>query len=254
MKLELKYIRVVLSEGTPLQTEALDISGLNLSLRHRIIGVAGVTGSGKSTLFRLLGGFLKPSSGELKAEGKPLEPPHIMLCMQQPESQLFCSTVKEELCFALKNFGVERDDWDERMEKALEATGPWPGDILKREPLLLSGGQKRRIALASLLVVRPGVLLLDEPVAGLDWPARKRVWETIQIQKKLGGAVVISHEIEELLAHCDRILLLGKGRIVFDGTPLELVSREQGFGLRLKPMGSICSEERLMAMKRKYAG
>lgn len=253
MKIELKHVRMVLSKGTPLQTEALQIENLNLSLSQKIVGVIGVTGSGKSTLFRLLGGFLKPTAGELKSE-IPLEPPRVMLCMQQPEAQLFCITVKEELGFALRNFSVGQELWDERMKKALEATGPWPEDILQREPMLLSGGQKRRIALASLLVAEPELLLLDEPVAGLDWPARKQVWNTVLAQKDRGGAVVISHEIEELLTHCDRILLLCKGRIAFEGNPLELLQREQELDLVLKPAGDLSPEERLLAMQRKYAG
>lgn len=224
--LELKNISVVFGEGTPFRKAALD--NINTSFEQgKITGIIGHTGSGKSTLASLLNGLSKPTEGEVLLFGeniwaKPKEMVKIRsrvgLVFQYPEYQLFDETVESDIAFGPKNMGLSDDEIKKRVKLAAEFCGLSDRD-LKRSPFELSGGQKRRAAIAGVLAMRPEVLVLDEPAAGLDPKGREEILGGLTEYKNTYGAtlIIISHSMEDIANYADNILVMKDGCVYMQG-------------------------------------
>lgn len=215
----------------------------NLALRNvsvkfddnKITGLIGHTGSGKSTLVQMLNGLIKPDSGQILLDGRDIwaEPKKIRdvrfrvgLVMQYPEYQLFDATVKDDIAFGPKNMGMTPEEIERNVFEAARFTG-LSGELLERSPFDLSGGQKRRVALAGVIAMKPSVLVLDEPAAGLDPGGRSEILGSIrEYQKSMGAAVIlVSHSMEDMAIYCDDVIVMAGGRNVMKGTPAEVFSR-----------------------------
>ena len=229
--LELKNISVVYGEGTPFRKAALD--NINTSFKQgRITGIIGHTGSGKSTLASLLNGLSKPTEGEVLLFGeniwaKPKEMVKIRsrvgLVFQYPEYQLFDETVESDIAFGPTNMGLSDDEIKSRVKLAAEFCGISERD-LKRSPFELSGGQKRRAAIAGVLAMRPEILVLDEPAAGLDPKGREEILGGLTEYKNTYGAtlIIISHSMEDIACYADDILVMKDGRVYMQGDVQEI--------------------------------
>lgn len=225
--------------GTPLETRALAEVSFHLD-PGEWISLVGHTGSGKSTLAQHLNALLTPQSGSvevdgLSSSGKPPELREIRrkvgLVFQFPEQQLFAETVEEELAFGPRNWGFPEEEIQARVREALESVG-LPPAVLGGSPLNLSGGQKRRVALASVLASGPDYLVLDEPTAGLDARGVEELLVLLERLRRRGvGICHITHDLELALGHSHRILVLQGGRTVSWGTPEETVRHLQGEGI-----------------------
>lgn len=241
--LELKNVSVVYGEGTPFRKAALK----NISTVFRkgeITGIIGHTGSGKSTLASLLNGLLKPTEGEILLFGeniwaKPKEMVKIRsrvgLVFQYPEYQLFDETVEADIAFGPKNIGLDGEEIKKRVRLAAEFCGLSEKE-LKRSPFELSGGQKRRAAIAGVLAMRPEVIVLDEPAAGLDPKGREEILSGLTEYKNAYGAtlLIISHSMEDIAKYADRILVMKDGEIYMQGGVEEIfMQAERLFGANL---------------------
>jgi energy-coupling factor transport system ATP-binding protein len=233
-KLSLKNISFTYGEGTPFEIKAL--KDVSLDIKSGIItGIIGHTGSGKSTLVQMLNGLLKPSSGQILLDGediwaKPKEISKVRyqvgLVMQYPEYQLFEETVKKDIAYAPTNMGLDEAAIDERVMEAADFAGvdrSW----LDKSPFDLSGGQKRRVAIAGIMAMRPKVLVLDEPAAGLDPRGRDEILGKIrEYQKETGSTVImISHSMEDLALYCDKLVVMHESKPIMAGTCEEIFSR-----------------------------
>jgi len=221
--------------GTPLETRAL--TDVSLEMDHgRWISVAGHTGSGKSTLAQHLNGLIYPQRGSVTVDGKAVREKgpdlreirrKVGFVFQYPEQQLFAETVFEEIAFAPRNWGVPEEEISSRVASALSLVGLDEG-YLARSPFHLSGGEKRKIAIASVLSGTPGYLVLDEPTAGLDSFSRK---ELVLLLKRLQldgmGVLLVTHDLDIALQASDSILILEKGRQVLTASPLEVIQHLQ---------------------------
>ncbi len=187
------------------------------------VGLIGPNGAGKTTLFFLVCGILSPAGGEIKLFEKPIEPgkfrPEIGLVFQNPDDQLFCPAVKDDVAFGPENMGLEAKEIDMRVEKALSLTGV--SHLADRIPYQLSGGEKCMVAIASVLSMHPKIILYDEPSANLDLQARRRLIEFLQRSQE--GIILSSHDLELILEVCDRVILLNRGKIVADGIPQQIM-------------------------------
>ncbi|MBQ9121483.1 MAG: energy-coupling factor transporter ATPase [Clostridia bacterium] len=231
---ELKNVNFVYGQGTPYEIHAL--KQINMEIKENAItGIIGHTGSGKSTLVQLLNGLLKPTSGEVLVEGVNIwENPKkiasvrfkVGLVMQHPEHQLFEETVEKDIAFGPKNMGLDATEIDERVHRAARFTG-LSEEVLKKSPFDLSGGQKRRVALAGVIAMEPKLLVLDEPAAGLDPRGRREILTGIrEYQRSTGNSVlIISHSMEDMAIYCDRVIVLSNGAQIMDGTCAEVFSR-----------------------------
>ena len=237
--LEIKKASVVYLEGTPFVTRAL--SSVSLEIRPgEILGLIGSTGSGKSTLVQAMNGLVPLTEGEVvypeDYEADRLFE-RIGLVFQQPEDQLFERTVGEDVGFGPSQLGLGDDEIRRRVERALEAVGLAAPDYVGRNPLELSGGEKRRVAIAGILSMEPDLLVLDEPTAGLDRAGRDKLLRSI---RRLHGErnltlLMISHDMELLSELAERLVILHKGRLVCDGSPREVFSNRKALeeaGLR----------------------
>ncbi|MCA1688497.1 MAG: ATP-binding cassette domain-containing protein [Actinobacteria bacterium] len=191
------------------------------------VGVVGPNGGGKSTLVRLLNGLLVPSSGAVRiADRDPAVEPFevrrkVGVLFQNPENGLVAPFVEDDVAFGLENLGVPREEMRERVDRAIRAAGL--AGYERREPHTLSGGEKQRVALAGLLAVEPGVLVLDEPTSMLDAAGRREVLERLERLRKEKTVVHVTHHLEELL-DADRVLILNGGRLTADVSPRRLFS------------------------------
>ncbi len=222
------------SAGTPFERSA--VSGMNLSVYHgELLGLIGHTGSGKSTLIQHLNGLLKPTGGRVLLHGRDIwaEPKKIRdvrfrvgLVFQYPEYQLFEETAYQDIAFGPRNMGLAGDELDRRVRDAARFAG-LPESLLEKSPFALSGGQKRRVAIAGVIAMEPEVLVLDEPSAGLDPRGREELLAHIRAYHKERGntVVLVSHSMEEIARHADRIVVLAKGKTLMSGTPREVFSR-----------------------------
>lgn len=228
MALLLNKVNYVYGAGTAYEKQAL--KEINLEIPDgQFIGLIGHTGSGKSTLIQHLNGLMKPSSGEvyyneadINAEGyqkKELRS-KVGLVFQYPEHQLFETTVLKDVQFGPKNLGLPQLEIDLRAYDALKMVGI-SDDLLDASPFELSGGQKRRVAIAGVLAMQPDVLILDEPTAGLDPKGRDEILDQIEkIQKEKNITVIlVSHSMEDVAKYVDRIIVMNKGEVAFDGSP-----------------------------------
>ena len=234
IKLSLKNISYTYGEGTPFEIKALNDVSLDIK-SGKITGIIGHTGSGKSTLVQMLNGLLKPTSGQVLLDGvdiweKPKEISKVRykvgLVMQYPEYQLFEETVKKDIAYAPTNMGLGEEEIESRVLEAADFAGV-DSSLLEKSPFDLSGGQKRRAAIAGIMAMRPDVLVLDEPAAGLDPRGKNLILSGIrEYQRKTGAAVVlVSHSMEDMAKYCDEIIVMANAGLVMQGSCDEVFSR-----------------------------
>lgn len=233
MSLKLENVSVVYGEGTPFRKIALD--NINIEFpKGKITGIIGHTGSGKSTLAQLLNGLNKPTSGNIYLDGKDIweKPKEISkirfkvgLAFQYPEYQLFEETVGKDIAFGPKNMGLNENEIALRVAEAAKLCGI-PEDSLNRSPFELSGGQKRRVAIAGVMAMRPEYLVLDEPAAGLDPVGKTDILSGIINYKNEtdGTVILISHSMEDVAKYADMILVLKEGKVFAHGSVEEIFS------------------------------
>lgn len=232
--LETKNLSYVYSDGTPFRVTA--INNVNISIeKGEFVGIIGHTGSGKSTLVQHLNGLLTPSSGEVLLDGKNINESKITrrqarfkvgLCFQYPEYQLFESTVYKDISFGPKNMGLSEDEIDNRVKKAADFVG-LKSDMLNKSPFDLSGGEKRRVAIAGVMAMEPEILILDEPSAGLDPRGRDMIAEMISSYRKTTGStvIIVSHSMEDVAKSADKVLVMNKSEVEMFGTVNEVFSK-----------------------------
>lgn len=229
----LDHISYTYGAGTPFEIKALD--DVSLTVRAGIVtGIIGHTGSGKSTMVQLFNGLEKPESGRVLLNGediwsKPKEMKKIRfrvgLVMQYPEYQLFEETVRADIAFGPRNMGLSEEEIGERVKEAA-ALVELDESYLDASPFDLSGGQKRRAAIAGILAMRPEVLVLDEPAAGLDPRGRDTILRAVRRYGEKAGAtvVIVSHSMEDMAAYCDEIIVMSKAKVFLSGTRDEVFS------------------------------
>lgn len=234
--LEVRNLNHIYSAGTPFQHQALEDVSFSVE-RGEFIGIIGHTGSGKSTLMQHLNGLLKPTSGDVLLEGKSIWTDktttrqsrfRVGLVFQYPEYQLFEETVFQDIAFGPKNMGL---DAEEIRRRVLQAAGfvDVPADVLEKSPFDLSGGQKRRVAIAGVIAMEPDLLILDEPTAGLDPEGRAGLLQNLRDYRDQQNAsiIMVSHSMEEVAMMADRLIVLNHGQIAMEGTPPQIFSRAQ---------------------------
>lgn len=219
------------SEGTAYQIQAL--KDINLQIEEgQFIGIIGHTGSGKSTLTQLLNGLLRATSGHIYVDGEDIYDEDydmkklrnkVGLVFQYPDHQLFETTNFEDVCFGPKNQGLERKEVELRAFEALQNVG-FPEDLYYQPPFDLSGGQKRRVAIAGVLAMKPEVLILDEPTAGLDPAGRDEILGLVsKMHKELGITIIlVSHSMEDVAEYVERLIVMNQGEVMYDGAPKEV--------------------------------
>lgn len=216
------------SAGTPFEKKAVDDVSFSVE-KGEFIGLIGHTGSGKSTLIQHLNGLLKPTSGKIFVGGDDIHASKentraarfaVGLVFQYPEYQLFEETVRADIAFGPKNMGLDKNEIDRRVIDAAEAVG-LSAEQLDKSPFELSGGQKRRAALAGVLAMEPEILVLDEPMAGLDPEGRKAIMSYVKAYHKKHGTTVIfvTHSMEDAALNAQRLVVMDRGRILMQGTP-----------------------------------
>ena len=234
--LEVKNLTHTYSAGTPFEHKALDNMSFSV-VRGEFIGIIGHTGSGKSTLMQHLNGLLKPTSGQVLLDGVDIHSDkkftrqarfRVGLVFQYPEYQLFEETVYKDIAFGPKNMGLKPEEIDRRVRDAAKLVG-LTDEQLEVSPFDLSGGQKRRVAIAGVIAMEPEVLILDEPTAGLDPASRAAVLENIESYRKAKNATImmVSHSMNDVARLTDRLLVLCGSRLAMDGAPSEVFTRAQ---------------------------
>ena len=229
--LEVKDVSYVYSKGTPFEKLALDNVSVSFE-KGKITGLIGHTGSGKSTLVNLLNGLNRPTAGRVFLDGKDIwENPkeiakvryRVGLVMQYPEYQLFDDTVRDDIGFAPRNLGLSADEVAERVAEAAHFTG-LTEEMLGKSPFDLSGGQKRRAAIAGIIAMRPDVLVLDEPAAGLDPRGRREILGRLSEYVSSRGAslILVSHSMEDMALYCDSVVVMNRGRVYKSGSVSEV--------------------------------
>lgn len=233
MSIKLEHIDYIYSQGTAYEKQALEDINLEIS-QGEFAGIIGHTGSGKSTLIQHFNGLLKATRGKLFYEGKNIYEDgynmkelrsHVGLVFQYPEHQLFEVDVLSDVCFGPKNQGLSQAECEKRAKEALELVG-FPKKYYGQSPFELSGGQKRRAAIAGVLAMRPSVLVLDEPTAGLDPRGRDEILSQVEYLHKHTNMTVIlvSHSMEDIARYVDRIIVMNRSKKMFDGNPKEVFS------------------------------
>ena len=231
MSLKLEHVTYTYNPGTAYETHALKDVSLEIP-QGQFVGVIGHTGSGKSTLIQHFNGLMRPTSGtvyyndeDIWQEGYSLKRlrSHVGLVFQYPEQQLFEADVLSDVCFGPKNQGLSQEEAQERAETALLQVG-LKEKYFSSSPFELSGGQKRRVAIAGVLAMEPDVLILDEPTAGLDPKGRDEILDQIAYlhQERKISVILVSHSMEDIARYVERILVMNQGKKAFDGTPKEV--------------------------------
>ena len=234
--LEIKNLTHTYSAGTPFEHKALD--NMNFSVeRGEFVGIIGHTGSGKSTLMQHLNGLLKPTSGQVLLDGVDIHSDkkttrqarfRVGLVFQYPEYQLFEETVYKDIAFGPKNMGLKPEEIDRRVREAARLVGLTDAQ-LEVSPFDLSGGQKRRVAIAGVIAMEPEVLILDEPTAGLDPASREEILKNIETYRRTKNATImmVSHSMNDVARLTDRLLVLNGSRLAMDGAPAEVFTRAE---------------------------
>ena len=234
--LEIKNLSHLYSAGTPFEHKALDDVSFSVE-RGEFIGIIGHTGSGKSTLMQHMNGLLKPTSGSVLLDGVDIWTDkkttrqarfRVGLVFQYPEYQLFEETVYKDIAFGPKNMGLKAEEIDRRVREAAGFVG-LTEEQLKVSPFDLSGGQKRRVAIAGVIAMEPEVLILDEPTAGLDPVGREEILENIQAYRRAKNATImmVSHSMSDVARLTERLLVMNGSRLAMDGTPDEVFRHAQ---------------------------
>lgn len=235
MTIEIKNLTHIYNKNTPFESKALDDVCLKIE-DGEFIGLIGHTGSGKSTLIQHLNGLLKPSSGSVLINGMDIFKDKsklkeirqkVGLVFQYPEHQLFEETIYLDIAFGPKNLGLSEEEIDTRVKNSMELVGLNFLDMKDRSPFDLSGGQKRRVAIAGVLAMKPDILILDEPTAGLDPRGREEILEQIKklYERKNITIILVSHSMEDIAKLVEKILVMHKGRVAIFDTPLEVFKR-----------------------------
>ena len=234
--LSLQHVSYIYSPGTAYEKVALD--DVNLSLgKGEIVGLAGHTGSGKSTMIQLLNGLLKPTSGTVTFEGKDIHAKgysgnylrsKVGMVFQYPEHQMICDTVWEDVAFGPSKQGLTGEACETRVEEALRFVD-LPEKYYQASPLQLSGGQKRRVAIAGVLAMHPEYIILDEPAAGLDAAGKREIFDRIRrMSREQGiGVLLVSHSMEDLAEYADRIIVLDDGKKILDDRPAQIFAKRE---------------------------
>ena len=263
MPIVVKGLSFAYSKGTPFEKKALDSVDIEIS-DGQFVGIMGHTGSGKSTFIQHLNGLIKVQSGEIEVDGIRLTPARrpkpdykklrstVGMVFQYPEYQLFDETVIRDVAFGPKNLGLSKEEALSRAAEALRLVGLNPDEIGERAPFELSGGQKRRVAIAGVIAMRPKILILDEPTAGLDPYGKEQIMSLIcRLKRECSPTViVISHDMDEITRYADRLIVFSEGKVAFDMPMDELFRHGQeleAIGLELPSCVSIAdsrSEER----------
>ena len=231
MSIALEHVNYIYSPGTAYEKRALNDISLEIG-QGQFVGIIGHTGSGKSTLIQHLNGLMKATSGDILYDGQSIYAEgydmrklrsQVGLVFQYPEHQLFEVDVISDVCFGPKNQGLSEEESEKNAREALELVG-FPEKYYKQSPFELSGGQKRRVAIAGVLAMKPKVLILDEPTAGLDPKGRDEILDEIaKLHKETGMTVVlVSHSMEDVARYVDRIIVMNKGEKMLDSTPKEV--------------------------------
>ncbi len=209
------------------------LKGINFKVKKgEIVSILGPNGAGKSTLFLHFNGILRPTRGEVLIKGKPIKynkkglievRKTVGLVFQNPDDQIFAPTVQDDVAFGPLNLGLPEDDVRERVKEALEAVGMW--EYRDKPPHHLSGGQKKRVAIAGILAMKPEVIVLDEPTAGLDPVGASQIMKLLYDLNKKGMTIVIStHDVDLVPVYADKVYVIHNGKILKEGTPQEVFS------------------------------
>ncbi len=236
MPIEIKHLDHIYMPDSPFETKALDNVTLTIG-DGEFVGLIGHTGSGKSTLVQHLNGLMKPDHGSVIVDGMDVSDKNtdlreirrrVGLVFQYPEHQLFEETVRKDVSFGPRNLGCSEQEIEERVVKACHQVG-LSDEKLDMSPFDLSGGNKRRVAIAGVLAMRPRVLVLDEPTAGLDPRGRNELLELIRgLHDEEGNTIVmVSHSMDDISALAQRIIVMNEGRVAMDGTPREVFAHPQ---------------------------
>lgn len=243
MSIIVNEVNYFYGQGTAFERHAL--KNVNLKIEDgQFIGIIGHTGSGKSTLIQQLNGILKPTSGEIYYNGRDINDKdyskvelrsHVGLVFQNPDYQLFETTIFDDVCFGPKNQGLKSNEAGLRAFEALRNV-KIPEEMFYQSPFELSGGQKRRVAIAGVLAMKPEVLILDEPTAGLDPQGRDEILEELaRLNKEKNMTIIlVSHSMEDVANYVDRLIVMDEGQVAFDGTPKEVFAHYkelEGIGL-----------------------
>lgn len=234
--LQVQNLNYIYSIGTPFQHQALEDVSFSVN-RGEFIGIIGHTGSGKSTLMQQLNGLLKPTSGKILLDGQDIWSDkkltrqarfRVGLVFQYPEYQLFEETVYKDIAFGPKNMGLSAEEIDRRVRESAEIVGLTQAQ-LEVSPFDLSGGQKRRVAIAGVIAMEPEILILDEPTAGLDPRGREEILRNIEDYRRKHHATVmmVSHSMDDVARLTDRLLVMNGSRLAMDGTPDEIFARAE---------------------------
>lgn len=233
-KITVENVSYVYSPKTPFEMKALQNVSIDIG-SNKITGIIGHTGSGKSTLVQMFNGITKPTEGRILLDGKDIwEDPKkignvrfkVGLVMQYPEYQLFEETVRADIAFGPKNMGLDSEEIEKRVVESARFVG-LDLTLLNKSPFDLSGGQKRRAAIAGVMAMNPEVLVLDEPAAGLDPLGRSQIFDGIKKYAEATGAavIIVSHSMEDMARYCDDIIVMSSSRVVAQGDRNEIFSR-----------------------------
>ena len=239
--------------GTPFEKTAVDHVDLEIE-SGSFVGIIGHTGSGKSTLIQHLNGLLKPTEGSILLDGKDIWAEkaqmrqvrfRVGLVFQYPEYQIFEETVAKDIAFGPRNMGLAEEEVQARVKETAAIVG-LSDDILEQSPFLLSGGQKRRVAIAGVMAMRPEVLILDEPTAGLDPRGREEILGEIKAYRRQTGATIllVSHSMEDVARHAQQILVMNAGKVFCYGTVENVFRRSQelqAIGLAVPQITRVCN-------------
>ena len=232
--IEIKNLTYIYSKKTPFEKKALN----NISFvveEGETLGIIGETGSGKSTLIQHLNGLIRLKDGEGTILGKDIKDKKnlkqlrfdVGMVFQYPEYQLFADTIEQDVAFGPKNMGLDKDEIARRVRKAIELVGLNFDRFAQRSPFELSGGEKRRVAIAGVIAMEPKILVLDEPTAGLDPQGREDILTLIKkLKEEVSPTIIIvSHNMDEVAKEADHVIALSDGEIIYDGTPEEVFTR-----------------------------
>ena len=214
------------------------VRDVNLEIdKGEFLVIAGANGSGKTTLLRHLNGLLLPSGGSVEVDGLSVQDnlsrsrQLVGMMFQDAASQIIGDTVGEDVAFGPENLCLERKEVDRRVNQTLSMVGVT--DFANQRPHLLSGGEKRRLAIAAILAMQPRVIVFDEPFTSLDYPGTRKVLEQMVALQKTGHTLVVTtHDLEKVLAHADRLIIMHQGRVVRDGVPESVLAEAESFGVR----------------------
>jgi energy-coupling factor transport system ATP-binding protein len=232
MSIIIKNLNHIYDIGTPYETKALD--DINLTIESGdFVAIIGHTGSGKSTLIQQLNGLIKPTSGEITVNNFEITKPKVKLSeirkkvglvFQYPEYQLFEETVAKDVAFGPQNLGLPEDEIEKRVIEALNLVGLDYEEVKEKSPFELSGGQKRRVAIAGVLAMNPEILILDEPTAGLDPKGRDEILDQIKAlhEKNNITVILVSHSMEDVARLASKLYVMSGGKLVLEGSPIEV--------------------------------